>query len=309
MGTQERINTWTLIPAIVGTSAALLTLGATVRLWFRNSIGRRRDRYRRLARLGTGAQLSFFESVLGEPPAISRTITKSDYLEYVTSEDPEYRPDAGDAQWRAVSMDFVESVFIDHDYYVQTITDSDQTVVAFSVTTRSRRFRPVYEVHPRPGWFDRRRYRKRSGEAWAPLVHVQLGKTRFTDLDDPDPDRFAGPHFRISVGAHNYDYSEFAYFGNPGSYQSFVWTASDVTGAGRFGDGVAVQGEINGLEWPDPDTDDGPEPDWAQMPAAQRFRRETTITTYTVVHQSLWLERNYPLGRFGPHVNDVRTLP
>lgn len=36
------------------------------------------------------------------------------------------------------------------------------------------------------------------------------------------------------------------------------------------------------------------------MLETQRFRRETAITTYTVVSHVLW-ERNCPLERFGPH--------
>jgi len=70
---------------------------------------------------------------------------------------------------------------------------------------------------------------------------------------------------------------------------------------------MAVRNEIGGDEWPDPGKPDI-EPDWGQMVDTQRFRRDTVITTYTVIHPSLSLV-NYPLGRFGPHENDVRLLP
>jgi hypothetical protein len=63
------LDVLTFVPIV----AALLVFAATLRGWYRRTIGRRRDRYRRLARLGTNAQLSFFTSVLGEPPAIRRT--------------------------------------------------------------------------------------------------------------------------------------------------------------------------------------------------------------------------------------------
>lgn len=111
------------------------------------------------------------------------------------------------------------------------------------------------------------------------------------------------------MGAHNHAYSEIKYGANPGGYQSFVWTASDAARQGRFGRGMDVVNEVGGNEWPDPARPPGPiEPDWDHMPDTQRFRRETEITTYTVMHPRLGPE-NYPLDRFGPHENDVRLLP
>jgi hypothetical protein len=42
-------------------------------------LGRRRDRYERLARLAPGAQLSFFTAVHGERPAIKTTVQRLVY--------------------------------------------------------------------------------------------------------------------------------------------------------------------------------------------------------------------------------------
>jgi len=198
--------------------------------------------------------------------------------------------------------------FIDRDYYVQTVSDEDETVLAFSVTTRSVRFKPRFHGLRRLGWVERWRWRRRFGSRYRPLVDITLGKTRFADLDSPDPANFAPPHFIVSMGAHNHAYSEFRYFGNPANYQTYIWTASDAARQGRFGNGMAVWKEIGGDEWPDPSIDPGRQPEWSSMPDTQRFRRETVITTYTVVSGSLWIE-NYPLARFGPHENEVRTRP
>lgn len=123
--------------SIIGALAALYALLGAVRNHLRETIGRRADRYARLARLGTGAQLSFFASVLGEPPAMQRTIVKADYVELVHSSDPDFDPhaDARETQERFVERSFIESTFIDRDYYVQAISDDDETVLAFSVTT------------------------------------------------------------------------------------------------------------------------------------------------------------------------------
>jgi hypothetical protein len=301
-------NSFSLLTSIFGAAAALLAVGTAVRGWYRRTLGRRFDRYGRLARLGTGAQLSFFASVLGEPPAMHRTIVKDDYVEFVLPGDPDFDPALAEhgPQERRVTRLFTECTFIDRDYYVQTLSDDDGTVLAFSVTARSARFRPVYEVHRRLGPIERWQWRRRFGETYQPLVHIKLGRTTFADLDSKDPETFA-PHFAIAIGAHNHAYSEFQSFGNPGNYQRFAWTASDAARHGPFGEGPAVTEEIGGGEWPGPDRDDQPE--WEAMPETQRFRHQTVITTYTVVNGLLLSEQNYPLDRFGPHENDVRTLP
>ncbi len=295
------------VPALLAGGAALVVVGGALRGWWRRTVGRRADRYARLKRLGTGAHLTFFEAVLGEPPAISRTVINANYLEYVSSADLDYdamRP--GETQTRLVSKPFGVAIFIDRDYYVQAITDTDGTVVAFSVTTRSRRFRPDYVPHHEPGPIERWRHKRSWGTRYRPLVKVTLGKTTFADLDPDDPDAFAGPRLRLKLGAHNFAYSEITYMGNPGFYQSFAWTSSDASEhAAKWGDTVGLYDEIGTGhdEWPYAGG-----PDWADMPRMQRFRRETAITTFTVIGTGLSVE-NYPLNRFGPWSEEVRTVP
>jgi hypothetical protein len=241
---------------------------------------------------------------------MQETIAKEDYAELINSDDPEYDQSLGEHsnQERYIPRTFIVSTFIDRDYYVQTICDEDDTVLAFSVTTRSTRFTPRYQILRPLGLMEKWRWRRRTGSRYKPLVDIKLGRTTFAHLDSRDPEHFAPPHFRIAVGAHNHFYSEFAHFGNPGHYQWFVWSSTDAARQGRLGPILAASREINGGEWPDPNRDPTDEPDWSEMPAMQRFRRETVITTYTAVAGSLW-EKNYPLPRFGPHENDVRTLP
>jgi hypothetical protein len=305
--TTTETPTLLLVPSLIGALAALLVVASWVRARWRATFGRRRDRYVRLARLGTGAHLSFFAAVFGEPPAMRISTVNKDYVEWIGPDDPGFDPSSQESQTRLASRRFEVSTFIDRDYYVQTISDEDQTVLAFSVTTRSRRFRPVYQVHRPPGLLERWRWRREWGKPYRPLIKITLGRTTFADLDPHDPDQFAGPHFRVSMGAHNHSYSEMTYLGNPGSYQSFVWTASDAARQGRFGFGIPVAQEAGADEWPDP-SGEAIQPEWIDMVETQRFRRETVITTYTVIHPSLALG-NYPLERFGPHENEVRLLP
>jgi hypothetical protein len=70
------------------------------------------------------------------------------------------------------------------------------------------------------------------------------------------------------------------------------------------GNYAAVQSEIGASEWPDASKPS--QAPWAKLLATQQFRRETVITTYTVIGMDLWAE-NYP-STFGPYLNTVRTL-
>jgi hypothetical protein len=305
----------------VGGVSAALAVAAAAREGYRRTLGRRRDRYARLARLGTGTHLSFFEAVLGEPPAIRRTVTKNVY-EYIDSDDPRYDPALADpdddSHELVVPAEFVECIFVDRDYYVQTVSDFDDTVLAFSVTTRRRRFRPRFQTPPNPGLRERIRWRRESGEGFKPLFKVRLGRTTFDELDDDDPDDFAPPHFRAESGARMARYAEFAYFGNPGFYLTYVFSAN-IAWPGRAPWELiqTIVEEAGHFEWPYPlrpdpaEPDEAPdpaaEPDWEQLRAVRRFRREAVITTVTVMHPNLWTE-NFPTT-FGPHGDEVRLIP
>jgi hypothetical protein len=293
-------------------AVALVGLGAAARGWYRRTLGRRADRYARLARLGTAAQLSFFESVLGEPPAMRFTRTMPDYREFVQRGDPRFDPALADeAGFQEVRgpWPYTECFFIDRDYYVQTISDSDDTVLAYSVTTRRKRFRPACEWPPRPGWLTRRQFKKEYGAEYPRNFHVRLGKSLFSALEDPNP-LGAKPVIKFSMWARGFSYSELHYGGNPGGYQTFVFTASSTAGPAAVGDLGPVNDEIGilasaGGAWP-PEGTDTSEGLPALPIAVRRFREETAITTYTVIGKDLTF--NYP-ATFGPQGDEVRTLP
>jgi hypothetical protein len=134
-------NTWGGIvlgaATLIGGAAALLAVAEAFRRWYRRTLGRRQDRYERLARLGTRAHLSFFEAVLGEPPAMSRSFV---------GEVPEYDSEAEEMVPRRRA--FRQHFFIDRDYYIQAVCDPEETVLSFSVTTRSKRFAPTFSFPP-----------------------------------------------------------------------------------------------------------------------------------------------------------------
>ncbi len=301
--TTDSVSPVLLVTALIGAFSASLVISGAIRALFLRTVGRRRDRYRRLSRLGTGAQLPFFTSVLGEPPAVQHSVVREDYMVPLDRDDPGWDPE--DHQLKAQPRKFLVSVFIDRDYFVQTISDDDQTVMAYSVTTRSRRFRPSLRPIPAFGWRERLRLR-RDGSLRRLQPRVILGRTRFADLDATEPDRFAPPRVRLQFGAHNFDYSEPAYYGLPGMYEWFVWSASDVARQGPLGNVAGARSELLGDDWSKIGVSDE-WPDWSEMTELRRFRRETAITTYTVFSVGLSLD-NYPLPRFGVGEHEVWTL-
>jgi hypothetical protein len=271
---------------LIGGAAALVGLSAALRGWYRRTLGRRQERYERLARLGAGAHRSFFEAVLGEPPAMSRSFE---------AELPEYDPEAEEmvSHRRAFRQHF----FIDRDYYVQAVCDPEETVLAFSVTTRSKRFKPRFSFPPRA-----------RPERWwrpgpSPLFSVKLGHTRFGVLRDRDPNH--RPQIKATSGARTYSYTEALYLGNPGYYQHYCFTASSAAHLGPIGPIMEVT-KLLGHDWVGGIGDEDPER-LQGHPVLNRFRAQTPITTYTVLGPHLRPE-SYPTT-FGPHGDEVRTLP
>ena len=270
---------------------------------YRRTLGRRRDRYERLARLAPGAQLSFFASVHGEPPAIKSTLTR-DVYEVVTTGHPLFEPKLSDEVDEShevlVSATFVECIFIDRFYYLQTISDADETVLAFSVTTRRKRFRPRFEAPTGMSPLQRIKWRRQVGEPFRPLFRVRLGRTRFSDLDPEDADDFAGPHFQATWAVRTFRYSELNYYGNPGGYLTYVFTASN-TAPGRadwkrLGDVIEQAGYH---EWPypiRPKPYDKPPPDPEMEPKWQSPDRRSPVPAAHGHHDLHGYPRE-PVGR------------
>jgi hypothetical protein len=327
--------------------AAVALLGLAWGL-YRRTLGRRRDRYGRLARLGTNAQVSFFSSVLGEPPAMRRTEESP-----VTRFDGEGSPYPEPKTW-------IEAVWIDRDFYVHAVADEDETIHAYSVTSRSKRFRPTFR-QPGASLVKRGVLGRILRLSEIKLHHpkIKLGKTRFHDLGRPE-------QAASWIGAHNAHYFEAYWGGNPGHYQWFVYGINDaghgvlqtpwdlenmhtffwgfaneavidpqlaLAQASIEADNAEVQQQepqaledaINPAERDEPggieaqDTDEDTEEADEEEPLPpfyDAFRRRARINTYTVIGPELALD-DYPFYTpppdvyptiFGPNDDRTRTL-
>lgn len=317
--------------SISGVLLALLGVIAVLRGWYRRTVGRRQENYRRLARLGTNAQLSFFSAVLGDPPAFRRTLigsittlpeeagTRTANAAYMARIALFYRQfaemgvgadeEGSDAEQSELSqeeqlqlvrtpVELIEAIWVDRDYYVQTLADGDETVLAFSVTTRSARFLPIFTWPPERSLLSRipavRNRDVNAGEFR--LFRAQLGRTRFASLGEPQG-------LSASVGARRYHYVEAFWFGNPGAYQYFIFSSNEA-GAGGWPDMRRLFPEGGGILrqglW-------GEEEQGAAASSLEAVREEAVVNTYTVIGPRFQLE-DYPLS-FGVDADEVRVLP
>jgi hypothetical protein len=280
---------------VAGLVAVLALLDYTRRVLTR-TVGRRLDVARRFARFGTGAQLQFFESILGEPPAIRRSF-ECEQPDWGTVENDDDEP-------LMVKRSYVECFWIDPLFYVQTVSDDDGTVLGFSITTRRRRFHPTIHFPLPPPWRERLLRALSLGRRqpyW--LARIELGRTTFAKSLRDD---WGFPVIRSWLGTRAYSYTEIHYLGNPGNYQHLALTISSAAPAlGGYPD------QIQNVEPGDDDPwlevgEDGPE-DWVD--AAPDWIRDLhahgVVTTVTII-LGFPLE-NWPT--FGPHGDEVRTIP
>jgi len=94
-----------------------------------------------------------------------------------------------------------EWVFVNEFFYLDVVTDLDNQVVYFAVTTRDKTFNPTFRTAGYPNN--------------SPSFKVTLGSTRFSDLPTT-PEQISG-----CVGARRFFYHELHYLGNPGHYKTY----------------------------------------------------------------------------------------
>lgn len=98
-------------------------------------------------------------------------------------------------------------VWVEPEFYLQARVEG-RSVAAWSVTVRKRTFRPRF-------------FRRRVISADGATLEAKIGKTTFSDL----PGR---PHrVQSFMGAHDLNYAECHYYGNPGQYLDYVYALND----------------------------------------------------------------------------------
>ena len=249
---------------IASAIAAVLAIFAAARVLWRNTLGRRWHYARALRRLGTNAHVSFFETVVGGPPAVLATLP--------------FRQQEGQQV-----TNFERRIWVDKWFLVCTISDRDGTVRGFSVTTRSHRFAPRFVL---PSWDGHQRrwlalFSRRLPSMLAQQLarwqypRFRLGRTTFAAVS-------ATPgSTRCWQGAHESRYEEVHYYGNPGFYLHHLYAMVNV-GPSQPDSARLLKDEIDrsrelGLsedEWGDPL---GLADSIGESPELRRFRSKTRV--------------------------------
>lgn len=187
-----KLNVWTTVAIIV----ASIGLYNTVRGWWRNTLGKRGLFVKNFRKLAPHVRHEYVKGLFGEPA----WQYKRSVQEYTVARE------TGDLGTVEREMT-VRTWPLGRMAYLTTWCTEDDEVAMYSVTTRSRIFRPVVRIG---------------------TDQVRLGKTRLSSLPAPSTDTESPVLW--AVGAQRYSYSESHYFGSPGGYRTWVVGVSD---AGR----------------------------------------------------------------------------
>jgi hypothetical protein len=295
--------------SIVAVGGGVLGLYRAAARVYGRTVGSRRDLARRLNQLAAGVTLRYVEERFGTP-AFARTIT----VPYCPHREEAARPNRRSLKGLALTLadastlatrpatitgtadngkggprggqSFRELVYREKHAWIQVLADENDAVTRFSITVTDPKFK-----------FSTRDL------TWGALV-VRLGHSRFSDVR-------AGlvPEGRsLRIGAHNHEYAEAYWFGNPGNYQHYVISANEI-GTGEFGYSILHEGlsqHLSGTLAPDPPLPVSQLPFDPDAPYASRFRSQTTINTLTVLGP---LRQPAELAEpRGPDSNHVRVL-
>jgi hypothetical protein len=185
--TYDRITQWAkrnpflvilfVIVVIFSSLLSLLDGGVRLREIYRSTVGKNSLNYEKINALATQTNIDFFSSLLGSPVFKNRL---AKYIEYI---------------------------YVNSDFYVQAVTNTDGKILLYAVTTRSGSFNPSLNLGL-------------MSVDNGPFV-VVLGKTTFAKIQD-EPIKIEG-----DWGVRRLWYREKYYFGNPGLYQNYNFVLCD----------------------------------------------------------------------------------
>lgn len=175
-------------------------------------------------------------------------------------------------------------VWVEPEFYLQARIESG-SVAAWSVTVRKRTFRP-------------RLFRRHAISADGETLEVKIGKTTFADLP-------GGPNrVQSFMGAHDFNYSECHYYGNPGQYLDYVYALNDAGAWYKGGSLIGFMHEAPSISFHDGDEDVAA---FLNTPGAAEARRSKFNTVGTMgwgdTQRSELL-----MAASGPDRNRVRLL-
>ena len=213
-------------------------------------------KYENLDALATEVQIDYFKKYLGDPVFIN-------YSEDRTQQ---------------------EYVFVDDDFFVQAITNSDGKVLAYAVTTRNSGFNPVLKL---------------------PDIEIILGVSKLENLGQM-PNRICHGF----IGNFRSFYYEENYFGRPGRYQTYLLGVSSAGYPGPLGTNLGLlDGKLEHLK--DISNEDWRSLRWNQVDCSsvpEEFRAGQIINTYLILAGPMWAGSEKIKFGFGVNSDQVQLL-
>ena len=196
-----------------------------VKRYYSNTLGYKEGLIKNLQLLSAGVNINYLKTIFGQPCFVNK---KEQRIEYI---------------------------FVNKYYYLQAITNTDDKVLATSITTREPNFNPLISLGPYTT--DRKTF------------NVELGKTTFFELEKNGfgkPTSVSG-----GIGNRRFFYGEEYYFGNPGNYQYYYFSLNDA-GYIKYSEGddwslplIDEQGKVK-----------------LENPKTENFRKNQIINTFTI---------------------------
>ena len=222
-----------LLTLIVSSTMAIINYVITAIEWWNRHCRWQREEYRKLGKLYAGISAVVFESILGSPI------------------------------FRRSSGEFVEKSYRSRGYWVQSIEDSDGSVILMSVTAFKKDFRPTFVIPSNN-------------------MKITLNKTTLADLDSvPNLSSGISDYFLSAATANSRFYDSY-YLGNPGNYQT-IWVGINDAGT-----------------WDRIDAMPGMEAFRGETSSARRrfslFRSRTRINTFAVSGPGASCRWNFQVG-------------
>jgi hypothetical protein len=227
------------VPIVIVGGGVLGMYQAAVKV-YRGTAGSRNDLAKRLNQLAAGVTVRYVEERFGtpafastivlprnlpknpdEPPSRKRTVRRRAWLPSDATAAAISAPAAsaaanGREHEAGQQQSFRELVYREKHAWIQVLVDDDDAVARFSITVTDPKFK--FSV-----W-----------DLTCGHIAIKLGHSRFADVQPGLP--LDGRSIRI--GAHNHEYAEAYWFGNPGNYQHYVISSNEI-GTGEFLDRAA----------------------------------------------------------------------
>jgi len=171
---------------------------------FKNFLFQNDDLYQKLSQIDIGANKQYVDNLIGKP--------------FLVRNLPEYLYNDENCEGEKTGLEnFIESIYKNGKFYLQTISGENNEIIAYSITIKNKTFNPLIPLE----FYHRRKEKDGSYVTEKYISGLRIGKSSFGDLMDDSPQRIGFGN----LNQHTF-YLEYHYFGRAGSYKDYLFGVS-----------------------------------------------------------------------------------